>query len=316
MINKIRHSIYRAKYVHGKKIPLSAPVDVSLELASACNMSCGYCYHADKSNLPFTPGIMPWRTAQKIIRQAYEMGVNSLKFNWKGESTLNPNFYNITSYARSLANGSTFIDRLTNSNFKFPSDREDIFKGLCNQTKVKISYDSFQKKVFETQRSGGNHDLTTRNIDLFYNHPERKNTEIVIQAVRTKLNKDEDLETEIKKRWPEATVSIRDMVEGRVTKDLGHLTDRHRSDERQSCIQAHVRLIFNWKGEAFPCCPDISEKLNLGSIHRKSLKDIFKSDEARRLRKDLKSGKAFDSDPCKTCSSFESYKGYRPAWAS
>lgn len=309
---------YREKYINGIHLNLTTPVDVSLELSSHCNMGCSYCYHSDQDNLPFTKGFMKYETAETIITQSAELGVHSLKMNWKGESTTNPKFSQITALAKSLAHGSVFIDRLTNSNFKFQTSREDIFEGLCNQTKVKVSYDSFRKDVFETQRAGGDHDITTRNIDRFYHHPLRKNTRLVIQSVRTKLNKDEDLETEAKKRWPEALISIRDMVAGRVDKDLDGLENRQRdTSERQSCLQAHARVIFNYGGKAFCCCPDIKEELCIGDINNQTLLGIFNSGKAKLLRKKLLDKTAFkDISACKNCSSFETYKNFKPVWDS
>jgi radical SAM protein with 4Fe4S-binding SPASM domain len=321
MIDRLRYHWYRFKYHHGKTLPLRTPVDVSLELASDCNMRCSYCYHADQERLPFTKGVMTFETARTIIRQAAALGVNSLKMNWKGESTINPNFLRITGLAKSYAHGSTFIERITNSNFKFRTDREDIFLGLLNQSKVKVSFDSFSPGVFETQRAGGDHAMTSRNIDKFHlmlrkcgaNAPE-----LVIQAVRTQANRDEPLEELIRDRWPLAKVSIRDMVEGRVEKDLSAMVTRVRDGDsnRQSCEQAHVRLLFNWKGDAFPCCPDIGEKLRYGNIHETPMRDLFNSAFAKQLRRDLKSGNAFAQDPCRTCSSFESYKGFVPNYGS
>jgi len=312
-----RYLLYRFKYRYGRRLPIRKPVDVSLELSSRCSFNCAYCYHADPNNLPFTRGFMAPATANKILNQAANLGVNSLKMNWKGESTLNPNFKLITKKAKDLASGSTFIDRITNSNFWFPTDRDDIFDGLCNQTKVKVSFDSFIKEVFETQRAGGNYDTVLANIDKFYNYPKRRKTALVIQSVRTTLNKDEDFLNIAQQRWPEAVVSIRDMVSGRVGIDVSALEHRHRTrDKRQSCLQAHVRLIFSWDGRAFPCCPDIAEQLCLGNINDTTMRDIFRSGEARQLRRSLLSGKAFENDPCKNCSSFESYAGYRPNWVS
>jgi radical SAM protein with 4Fe4S-binding SPASM domain len=284
-----------------------------MELSSSCNMACKYCYHADKKSLPFKQNIMLPETFKKIVRESAELGVESLKFNWRGESTMNPMFRNMTKFAKDLASGSTFIDRLTNSNFKFDTGRDDIFEGLSFQTKVKVSYDSFRKEVFETQRHLGNHELTTANIDKFYNWPGRKTT-LVIQAVRTSLNKDEDIEGEARKRWPSALISIRDMVEGRVNRDLSQFKNKERDNShRQTCIQAHARLIFDWTGEAVACCPDIRQELRLGKIQEKSVQEIFNSPEAKQLRADLLSLKAFEKSPCKNCSSFETYKGYVPS---
>lgn len=279
-------------------------------------MACHYCYHGDKKNLPFKQATMPWETIKEILLQASELGVNSVKFNWRGESTLNPHFSAATLLAKRLATGSTFIDRLTNSNFKFDSSKSEIFQGLACQTKVKVSYDSFVPEVFEKQRYQGDHATTTRNIDKFYNWPGRNNI-LVIQAVRTSLNADEDIEGQAQKRWPSALISIRDMVEGRVNKDLTSIVHKSRDySERQTCVQAHARLIFDWDGTAVPCCPDIKQELKLGNIRDRNISEIFNSQEAFRLRQDLLSLKAFEKSPCKNCSSFETFKGFVPSFDS
>ena len=309
------YALYRHRYLNAPKLELTAPVDVSLELSSFCNMRCKYCYHSDKKNMTFKQNIMVPELIKKILHESADIGVHSFKSNWRGEPTMNPFFTGATSLAKQLAKGTTFIDRLTNSNFKFTPEwaqKHETFKGLCNQTKVKVSYDSFRKEVFEKQRAGGDHDLTTSNIDKFYNWPRRDNI-LVIQAVRTKANADEDIEGEAKKRWPSALVSIRDMVEGRVERDLSEIKYKARDfSERQTCIQAHARLIFNWNGDAVPCCPDIAEKLKIGNIREMTVAEIFNSQQAKDLRRDLLTLEAFKKAPCAKCSSFETFKGYVP----
>jgi hypothetical protein len=217
---------YKAKIISIEKLGVRDLVDIQTSTHTFI-ANHGFlthnCYHNDKKNLPFKQQFMLPETFKKIVREASDLGVNSLKTNWRGESTMNPFFATMTHYAKQLAIGDTFLDRITNSNFKFPTEREDIFQGLCNQTKVKVSYDSFIPEVFEKQRAGGKHAVTTANIDKFYNYPGRDNI-LVIQAVRTSLNKDEDIEGEARRRWPSALVSIRDMVEGRVEKDLSEMT--------------------------------------------------------------------------------------------
>lgn len=312
---RVHYLAYRYNYTRAPRLNHWKPVDVSLELTSHCNQRCSYCYHADKT--PFTKGFMEIKTARLIIAQAAALKVPSIKMNWKGESTLNPRFEEITAFAKAHADHATFIERLTNSNFKFPTERDDIFRGLAHQTKVKVSLDSFVPGVMETQRAGSNLAQTLANVTKFYDRPGRE-TEIVIQAVRTKLNKDEDLKHEIEKRWPGVGVSIRDMVAGRVDTDFVAREEvRARDfDNRQSCVQAHARLIFNWDGVAFPCCVDISESMPLGDIKTTSLPDIFNSEAARQLRKALLDKSAFACGACQKCSSFESFKGYKAPWGS
>lgn len=311
MLNKLRYALYRFKYVNAPRLKLYKPVDVTLELASDCTNRCGYCYQSDSKNLPFKRGLMDKNLAIEILNEAAELGVNSLKWNWRGEATMNPHFEEITSHAKSLARGMTFIDRVLNTNFNFDIGREDIFLGLCNQTKVKVSFDSFQKNIFERQRTGSKYEATLANIDKFYNYRFRDNI-LVVQSVRTTLNKDEDLEHEIKKRWPEAVVSIRDMVEGRVNRDISKLAIKKRDDsDRQTCLQAHARVIVGWNGKVSPCCPAFNESLIVGNANRQTIKEIWNSKTATNLREDLLNKSAFKKhDACKTCPSFESYKGY------
>jgi radical SAM protein with 4Fe4S-binding SPASM domain len=315
--NSLSYFLYRFKYRFAKELRLTRPVDISLELSSRCNQRCGYCYHSDQANLPFSLGFMTYETAALIIADAALLGVNSLKFNFRGEGTLNPDFSRILNLAKDHAKDSTFIDRILNSNFKFSNDNEELFEALCTLTKVKISFDSFNADVMHAQRAGSVHSLALKNIDKFYNHPNRKNTKIVIQAVRTKLNKDEDIYGMAKARWPDCEVSIRDAVSGRVNKDVSSFVDRKRDfSNRQSCIQAFARIIFAWNGNAQMCCPDTGSNLVIGNIHDKPIYEIFNSVKAKNIRKSLRDKTAFSMSPCNNCSSYESFKGYSHPWGS
>lgn len=314
-----REKLYRLKYVYAPYLNHSRPIDVSLELVSICNQRCGYCYHADQSKLPFSKGVMSRKLASMIIDQCADLGVNSIKFNYRGESTLHPDFNLLTWQAKSWASGSIFIDRLTNSNFKFSTDHDEIFDGLSNQTKVKVSFDSFIPSVMHQQRARSIHDLALKNINKFYNYSERikSETKIVIQSVRTLLNKDEDIAGEVNRRWPEAEVSIRDMVSGRVDKDLSSLEHIQRdTSQRQSCIQAHARLIVGHDGRVQACCPDIGSQIILGDANKETIYDIWNSETAKKLRKALLDKTAFENEPCKGCSSYESHRGYKAPFKS
>jgi len=288
-----------------------------LELSSKCNQVCNYCYHSekDKSKLPFSLGYMNKDLAIEMIRQGALLNTRSIKFNFRGESTLHPHYKEILQYAKKKSGLFTYIDRIANTNFKIPkSRREDVFTALENLTKVKISFDSFNPEVFETQRAGGSFDLAFKNIDLFYKRIKDKglNTKIVLQAVRTQLNKDEDFEGIAKSHWPDIEVSVRDMVEGRIERDLRKMAVKKRDVSlRKSCIQAHARLVILHNGLVQMCCPAIKEELIIGNAKRESLYNIWNSRKAKKIRESLIDKSAFKYNPCLTCSSFESYKGYK-----
>ena len=77
----------RAKVLeHGNE-----PLAVTIELVSTCNLACTMCYTiTDKfqNSVVGAQRKMPWKIVKKIIDEAYEIGVYSLMFSWRGESTL------------------------------------------------------------------------------------------------------------------------------------------------------------------------------------------------------------------------------------
>lgn len=302
-------TIKKITYLGKRKL---VDIQTSTKTFYAQGMPTHNCYHNDKKNLPFPQKHMSYELAQKVLYEAADLGVSSIKTNFRGESTLNPRFHDITRLTKNLG----FIDRITNSNFNFHSNRDDIFLGLSYQTKVKVSFDSFNKDVFEKHRIGEDYDRVIRNINHFYNLPNRHN-EIIIQAVRSDLNKNEDFENEVKRRWPSAKVSIRDMVTGRIDKDLSEMVHKERQKERVPCNQAFVRLIVLSDGKIAPCCPAYKGDLLIGDATKQTLHEVFNSKKAKTLRGLLKNGHAFEIfNSCKNCSSFESYKGHKIPWNS
>ena len=119
-----------------------------------------------------------------------------------------------------------------------------------------------------------------------------------------------------KKYWPSASLSVRDVVTGRSEKNYDDLLVKGKIADRIPCKQAFVRLIFAWDGKCSPCCPNIGMDICLGDIHQSTVKQIFNSFAAWKLREELKSGVAFKKNPCENCSSHESYAGYKPNFKS
>ena len=82
---------------------------VDLELAAVCDLACPFCYR----NFIATPDkIMKKELAFKIIDQCKELGVPSMKFNWRGEPLMHPNLSEIINYAKN--NG--VIETIINTN--------------------------------------------------------------------------------------------------------------------------------------------------------------------------------------------------------
>ena len=71
---------------------------VDIELAAICDLACPFCY---RQYVATPDKFMDKKLAFKLIDQASEMNVPSMKFNWRGEPLLNPELPEIISYAKS-----------------------------------------------------------------------------------------------------------------------------------------------------------------------------------------------------------------------
>ena len=69
----------------------SAPLAVTCELVSTCNLGCSMCYTITEEFQDSVVGatrMLPWNIVKRVIDEASELGVYSMLFSWRGESTL------------------------------------------------------------------------------------------------------------------------------------------------------------------------------------------------------------------------------------
>ena len=159
----------RAKLFEYGKFPLA----VTIELVSTCNLACTMCYTiTDKFQNSVVGGqrMMPWKTVKKIIDEAAEIGVCSLMFSWRGESTLwkdkdeNENkidFGDVLAYARkkkileitSLTHGQLIDEQMAEKIVKaepswisFSIDGlHEVYNGIRTPpNKINSDYDAFE----------------------------------------------------------------------------------------------------------------------------------------------------------------------------
>ena len=157
LLNKFKKDYvdYRRKWKENLKIAIKhnsigksfedseiTPQCIDIEVASICDLACPHCYRQFIS----TPDkIMTKELAFRIIDQASEMKVPSMKFNWRGEPLLNPSLTEIIDYAKRKGVLETIIN--TNAT-KLNSDMSNkiIDSGLDLMI---YSFDGGTKKVMK-----------------------------------------------------------------------------------------------------------------------------------------------------------------------
>lgn len=157
---KDKYSNYRtqwrgnAKYaikdnLTGKKFNESKikPLCIDIEVASICDLACPHCYRQFIS----TPDkVMSKELAFRLIKQAAQLEVPSMKFNWRGEPLLNPSLPEIIDFAKK--NG--VLETIINTNAT-KLDKEMSEKIIRSGLDLMIySFDGGTKKSYEKMRPG------------------------------------------------------------------------------------------------------------------------------------------------------------------
>ena len=67
-----------------------APLSVDIETAAICDLACPFCY---RESLATPDKIMSQALFENIVDQAVDMGVPSIKLNYRGEPLMHPKLY-------------------------------------------------------------------------------------------------------------------------------------------------------------------------------------------------------------------------------
>ena len=156
--SKYRH--YRQSWNHQPKLCISGaksssemrkenirPLCVDIETAALCNLACPFCfreYHATPDKL------IDSKMCYELLDQVAELGVSSVKFNWRGEPLLHPKLPDFIAYAKRKGILETIIN--TNAtNLTENKARELIASGLDY---IIYSFDGGSKETYEKMRPG------------------------------------------------------------------------------------------------------------------------------------------------------------------
>lgn len=291
------------------------PLNIDLELASLCNLRCPMCFIPDPSFDAFIKQksddgrslrrLMPVEMALSVIDQCIKLGVPALKFNWRGESTLHPNYSEIVHYA-SCANDGDFIfsELLANTNANCPDKSID---GLMACTKVMISLDSMIPEIYKAMRVGGE---LNRAMEVVWKLISRGHKNVWVRRVLTKLNQDEDFSSHVIKEWGTRVKISEHFCFDRNAAVKAEVSgcDHDMDFARKYCGYPSQRLVISSTGKVYPCCIDLHETMPVGDITKQTIEEIWNGEEIKELRNRLRNGHPIIwSETCSKCESWMSY---------
>jgi MoaA/NifB/PqqE/SkfB family radical SAM enzyme len=316
--------------------PGPAPLAVTCELVSSCDLACSMCYTITNEFANIVTGaqrVMPWPIVKSIIDEAAELGVPSMLFSWRGESSLYKgrdgdkkiNFADVLKYARSkgileitsLTHGQHFTEELARQvvdaepswiSFSFDGIGENYNNIRTPKNKKGTSFDAFAVVVENIKR------LRKIRDDAGKSRPQiRSNT--IFPAIENNPKGYQEFMRDI----GVDLITINEMLDlrdGEVPEDM--------IMENWACQYPFQRLTVSANGIVLPCTGAHKEQTGLvlgryeGTPPKKvrnldgsyaeievsefSLKDAWNSDKIKKIRELHKTGKRTEIDPgCRHC---------------
>jgi radical SAM protein with 4Fe4S-binding SPASM domain len=297
-----RYKEYRKKWLENPKkfIVEEAPLHLDIEPTNACNLKCPMCPRTvlindvNKSK-DFKVGSMSFETYKKIIDEASEIGVYSVKLNWLGEPLIHPDIVNMVRYAKKKG----IIDVMLNTNAVLLN--EELSRNLIEAglDKIFFSFDSPFKEKYEKIRIGAKFENTLNNIkslvDIRNNmgktSPLTRVSMVLMDSNRNEYNKFVELFKNI--------VDVVAYVEYREpTANAKYKIDY---EKKFACSQLWQRMFIAWNGDVIPCCVDSEKEMIINNIHKDSIKNIWNSNKYNNLRKNHKNGEWYKENRCREC---------------
>ena len=277
------------------KTPLF-PLNVDVELSSACNLKCPFCFLQDKDYKRPKNSFIDKDLAINIIHEADNLGIPAIKLNWRGEPTLHPDFNYITDIAKHC----DFYDIIINTNLNCTVDK---IHGLMRCTKVIISLDSLNEKTYKKMRKNGKLWWVIWNIEALL---LREHKGIVLRRVITKDNIKENFKQDVLDRFGDKVEVSEHYAFDRNSSEAHSLHNVQEVLSRTYCGYPSQRLMIDVDGNAHPCCVDYTDELILGNITEDNIYDIWHCNKIKMLRDELKNRCIFEKR-CYKCTSWMAY---------
>lgn len=258
------------------------PLCLDIETASICDLACEFCY---REALATPDKVITEKLFRRIVDQAAELGVPSMKFNWRGEPLLNPKLPRLIEYAKSKG----VIDTIINTNatqLTESKSRDLINAGLDFMI---YSFDGGTKETYERMRPGrfrkNSFEEVYRNIQRFAEVRAQMNARFPWTKIQMILTEDtyeeqesffelfadyvdevtvtqysergghiEDLNADQKSQYESLCAELDLPIGSPYLRDSdGNISV---SKKRLPCEQPYQRVMMTYDGRAAMCCYD------------------------------------------------------------
>lgn len=273
------------------------PIHLDLEITSYCNLACPMCPRTIQIAEGTFPSIqhMNLDLYKKLIKEAGENGVASLKLNYLGEPLMHPEIVEVVRYAKEQG----IIEVMFNTNGVML--REKMAYDLLDAgiDSIFVSFDSAYKDIYESIRIGAKYETVLENVKRF---ADIKNSDEKYNHVQLRVSK-----VVFPEETPEDLKAYIELWEDKVDA-IGFASLRDETidynfdyDASLRCDQPWQRIFVRQDGVTFPCCADNYNRYKLGDANTQTIKEMWTGYALNHLRQKHAEGKYNEIDICKNC---------------
>jgi len=285
---------YRRKWEENPKnhIVERVPIHMDLESTSACNLKCITCF---QSFAPPPRGFMSMELFKKIIDEASQKGLCSIKFNFRGEPLLNPNIPQMVKYAKDHG----IIEVMFNSNTTLLTEKVANALIDAGLDKINCSVDACIPEVYEKIRVGAKFDVVLANIkNLQRIKKERGVTKPIVRVQMVDSPTSHEQVEQYIAFWSEIAdqVAVSDVLDWH-DKKLESVVVA----EDFVCAKPYQRMSVWFNGQVVICDGNYFGKIIAGDLNTQSVEEVWNGPVMSKIRRYHLEGKSHKVKICAEC---------------
>ena len=292
---------------------------IVIELTNRCNLNCPYCLvgmqeeqkSVAHSDLKRSLGMMEMSLAEKVIKDAKELGISEVMLTFQGEPLLHKSFVDFIKLSKKKEYDLKTIV-FTNGLLLNPVlSREIVRAGLYS---IRFSIDGASEETYQLNRVGGQFGKAFQNMEDMARIKKEEESELRIEWQFLILaNNEHEIDDEGKKLVNEKLVNKINKIgvkffPKRFAESIPELAPRNpkcrRALKQKPCTDIYEMLCVYWNGDVVPCCYDVSGKEIMGNVNNNTIKEIWNSPQYVQFRKRVKQAVRYPKQEpqlCKTC---------------
>lgn len=276
------------------------PIHLDVELSSICNLRCPMCFCTIEllkgEEGKITHGLMSMERYKKIIDEAVEIGVYSVKLNWRGEPLMHPRIAEMIQYAKEKG----ILDVMINTNGVKLNEELSYRIIEAGLDKIFFSIDSIEKENYEKIRVGAKFEKTIENVKAFCKINEEKGHPVYTRVQKVLLNDTEKENAKFVKYFSGIVdqVAFED-YEPYDGQGMGKEV-KIKKNVQFTCSMPWQRLLITWNGEYRICC-DCFDRGIFGHNDTQTIEEFWNGEVMKKIRNSHKRGKFYEVEVCRKC---------------